>query len=73
MADVADTTPGNLRADDVLPRKNMPIEHAAVFWPTSDDPLFPLVGLPVPELGPPARLDRRARSRRLSLGVRSPA
>ena len=36
--------PGNLRADYVLPRKNMQITGAAVFWPTSDDPLFPLVG-----------------------------
>ena len=36
--------PGNLRADYVLPRKNMRITNAAVFWPTSDDPLFPLVG-----------------------------
>jgi hypothetical protein len=44
-ADFADVPgPGNLRADYVLPRKNMPIEDAAVFWPTSDDPLFPLVG-----------------------------
>jgi Endonuclease/Exonuclease/phosphatase family len=43
-ADFADTAPGNLRADYVLPRKNMPIEEADVFWPTSDDPLFPLVG-----------------------------
>ncbi len=36
--------PGNLRADYVLPRKNLRILDAAVFWPTSDDPLFPLVG-----------------------------
>jgi hypothetical protein len=36
--------PGNLRADYVLPRKNMRITDAAVFWPTSDDPLFSLVG-----------------------------
>ena len=43
-ADFADTAPGNLRADYVLPRKNMAIEEADVFWPTSDDPLFPLVG-----------------------------
>ena len=44
-ADFADVPgPGNLRADYVLPRKNMPIEDAAVFWPTTDDPLFPLVG-----------------------------
>jgi hypothetical protein len=43
-ADFADTAPGNLRADYVLPRKNMPIVDANVFWPTSDDPLFGLVG-----------------------------
>jgi Endonuclease/Exonuclease/phosphatase family len=36
--------PGNLRADYVLPARSMPIVDAAVFWPTSDDPLFPLVG-----------------------------
>jgi hypothetical protein len=43
-ADFSDVTPGNLRADYVLPRKNLRILDAAVFWPTSDDPLFPLVG-----------------------------
>jgi hypothetical protein len=43
-ADFADTTPGNLRADYVLPRKNLHIVDAGVFWPLSDDPLFPLVG-----------------------------
>jgi hypothetical protein len=43
-ADFADTAPGNLRADYVLPRKNLRIEDAAVFWPLSDDPLFRLVG-----------------------------
>jgi len=36
--------PGNLRADYVLPRKNLRILDAAVFWPASDDPLFSLVG-----------------------------
>jgi hypothetical protein len=36
--------PGNLRADYVLPRKNLRITDAAVFWPAGDDPLFPLVG-----------------------------
>ncbi len=43
-ADFADTTPGNLRADYVLPRKNLRIVDAAVFWPLSSDPFFPLVG-----------------------------
>jgi len=36
--------PGNLRADYVLPGKSLRITDAGVFWPTSDDPLFPLVG-----------------------------
>ena len=35
-ADFADTAPGNLRADYVLP--------SCVFWPRQDDPLFRLVG-----------------------------
>ncbi len=43
-ADFADTTPGNLRADYVLPRKQLRIIDAGVFWPLSDDPLFGLVG-----------------------------
>lgn len=43
-ADFADTAPGNLRADYVLPRKNLQIADAAVFWPLSSDPLFRLVG-----------------------------
>jgi len=36
--------PGNLRVDYVLPRKNLRILDGEVFWPTSADPLFPLVG-----------------------------
>ena len=36
--------PGNLRADYVLPRKQLRIFDAGVFWPTTDDPLFSLVG-----------------------------
>lgn len=44
-ADFADTAPGNLRADYVLPRKNLQIVDAGVFWPTSNDPLFRLVGV----------------------------
>ena len=43
-ADFADSAPGNLRADYVLPHKKLRIAEAGVFWPTSDDPLFRLVG-----------------------------
>jgi hypothetical protein len=43
-ADFSDFAPGNLRADYVLPKKSLKIIDAAVFWPISDDPLFPLVG-----------------------------
>jgi Endonuclease/Exonuclease/phosphatase family len=43
-ADFSDTAPGNLRADYVLPSKNLRIDDAAVFWPLSSDPLFRLVG-----------------------------
>jgi hypothetical protein len=43
-ADFADTAPGNLRADYVLPSRNLRIVDAGVFWPLSTDPLFPLVG-----------------------------
>jgi len=35
---------GNLRVDYVLPSQNTPIFDGAVVWPTSDDPLFDLVG-----------------------------
>lgn len=43
-ADFSDFAPGNLRADYVLPRKNMKITDAGVFWPLSTDPDFGLVG-----------------------------
>ena len=43
-ADFADTAPGNLRADYVLPRKNMQLADSAVFWPLNTDPLFRIVG-----------------------------
>jgi hypothetical protein len=43
-ADFADTTPGNLRADYVLPSKGLRIIDSAVFWPLNTDPLFGLVG-----------------------------
>lgn len=44
-ADFADTAPGNVRADYVLPRRNVRIVDAAVFWPRANDPLFRLVGV----------------------------
>ena len=60
-ADFADTfggdppdfngAPGNLRADYVLPRKNLRVTDAGVFWPLQSDPLLSLVGVfndPVP-------------------------
>lgn len=43
-ADFSDSDPGNLRVDYVLPSAGLAIEQAAVFWPTTDDPLFRLVG-----------------------------
>ncbi|HSF80331.1 MAG TPA: endonuclease/exonuclease/phosphatase family protein [Anaerolineales bacterium] len=43
-ADFSDFAPGNLRADYVLPRKNLRIIEAGVFWPLNTDPLFSLVG-----------------------------
>ena len=43
-ADFADTAPGNLRADYVLPRKSMQLVGSGVFWPLASDPLFRLVG-----------------------------
>jgi hypothetical protein len=43
-ADFADTAPGNLRADYVLPSRELRIVDSQVFWPLSSDPLFALVG-----------------------------
>jgi Endonuclease/Exonuclease/phosphatase family len=51
-ADFADTAPGNLRADYVLPDRGTRIVGSFVFWPRSDDPLFSLVGLFDPALLP---------------------
>jgi Endonuclease/Exonuclease/phosphatase family len=44
-ADFADTAPGNLRADYVLPRKDLQLVDAGVFWPVQSDPLFRLTGV----------------------------
>lgn len=44
-ADFADTAPGNLRVDYALPSAaGLAPRAAGVFWPQSDDPLFPLAG-----------------------------
>jgi hypothetical protein len=44
-ADFSDTAPGNLRADYVLPRKNLKIVGSGVFWPRTTDPFFYLTGV----------------------------
>jgi Endonuclease/Exonuclease/phosphatase family len=43
-ADFADTAPGNLHADYVLPRKTLQLVDAGVFWPVRSDPLSRLTG-----------------------------
>lgn len=43
-ADFGDTAPGNLRVDHVIPSKGLTPAANGVFWPTSDDPLYRLVG-----------------------------
>jgi hypothetical protein len=44
-ADFADSAPGNLHADYVLPRKTLQLVGAGVFWPLRADPLFRLTGV----------------------------
>jgi hypothetical protein len=44
-ADFADTAPGNLHADYVLPRKTLQLVGAGVFWPVQADPLSRLTGV----------------------------
>jgi hypothetical protein len=39
-----DSSPGNLRTDDVLPSRDLRIRDAEVFWPVSGDPLAALTG-----------------------------
>ncbi|QFG21612.1 endonuclease/exonuclease/phosphatase family protein [Actinomadura sp. WMMB 499] len=43
-ADFADTAPGNLRVDYVLPSRGMRTTGGGVFWPVSSDPLSRLTG-----------------------------
>ena len=44
-ADFADTTPGNLRVDYVLPSRDLRVRGAGVFWPPAADPLSRLTGV----------------------------
>jgi endonuclease/exonuclease/phosphatase family metal-dependent hydrolase len=44
-ADFADTAPGNLRVDYVLPSRDLRVRDAGVFWPTAADPLSRLTGV----------------------------
>ncbi|WP_240658997.1 endonuclease/exonuclease/phosphatase family protein, partial [Microbacterium sp. CPCC 204701] len=44
-ADFADTAPGNLRADYVLPSRTLRVADAGVFWPVQADPLSELTGV----------------------------
>nr|WP_322657642.1 phytase [Dendronalium sp. ChiSLP03b]MDZ8203938.1 phytase [Dendronalium sp. ChiSLP03b] len=43
-ADFADTAPGNLRTDYVLPSAEQQITNSGIFWPLYTDSTFPLVG-----------------------------
>ncbi|MBE8986552.1 phytase [Nostoc sp. LEGE 12450] len=43
-ADFADTAPGNLRTDYVLPSSDLTITNSRVFWPLNTDPTFSPVG-----------------------------
>ena len=45
-ADFSDNpAPGNLRADYVLPSKNLRVQSAGIFWPVQADPLSRLTGV----------------------------
>ena len=48
--------PGNLRVDYVLPSKRLKVVDSGVFWPTTDDPLFRLVGPGFPVVSSDHRL-----------------
>ncbi|WP_427159585.1 phytase [Aliinostoc sp. HNIBRCY26] len=43
-ADFPDGSPGNLRADYVLPSTDLQISNSGVFWPLNSDPTFAPVG-----------------------------
>ncbi|WP_250008323.1 endonuclease/exonuclease/phosphatase family protein [Actinoplanes sp. M2I2] len=51
-ADFADTAPGNLRADYVLPRVGLKVTGSGVFWPVQADPLSRLSGVYDPVWAP---------------------
>lgn len=44
-ADFADTAPGNLRVDYVLPSRDLRVRDSGVFWPVAADPLSRLTGV----------------------------
>jgi 3-phytase len=44
-ADFSDSAPGNLRADYVLPSRQIKVSDSAVFWPVRSDPLSRLTGV----------------------------
>jgi hypothetical protein len=57
FCDFAPCGPGNLRADYVLPRKNLRITDAGIFWPTGPDhPFFYLTGNGFPVVSSDHRL-----------------
>ncbi|WP_051744865.1 endonuclease/exonuclease/phosphatase family protein [Streptomyces yerevanensis] len=43
-SDFNDNAPGNLRVDHVIPSRGLVPAGNGIFWPTSDDPLYRLVG-----------------------------
>jgi 3-phytase len=51
-ADFSDTAPGNLRADYVLPSRQVKVSDSAVFWPLRSDPLSRLTGVFDPAWNP---------------------
>ena len=62
-ADFADTAPGNLRADYVLPSRDLEVLDAGVFWPVQADPaLGAHRHVPVPVERPPAGVGRPSRA-----------
>jgi hypothetical protein len=51
-ADFSDSAPGNLRADYVLPSRQIKVRGSAVFWPVRSDPLSRLTGVFDPAWSP---------------------